>query len=157
MGRTENLYSGKLNLEENKTEPSATVGSITFSQPEMNHIVFDELETTKSLLHNSSSTKDLPGHPMFYELLDRMREIHAAKNQDYGAGDPLGNFKASADGLGISPFKGVLVRMSDKWSRIQSIVKRGTHMVKDETIEDTLLDLAVYSILAIVIKRETEK
>lgn len=98
----------------------------------------------------------LSGHPMFYEILDEMKQIHAAKNKDYGGGDPLGNFKTSAESLGISPFKGVLVRASDKWSRISNIVKSGETHVKDETIEDTLLDLSVYCILAIIVRRETE-
>lgn len=98
----------------------------------------------------------LSGHPMFYEILEEMKQIHATKNKDYGGGDPLGNFKTSAESLGVSPFKGVLVRMSDKWSRISNIVKSGETHVKDETIEDTLKDLACYCILAIIIKRETE-
>jgi hypothetical protein len=98
----------------------------------------------------------LSGHPMFYEILEEMKQIHAVKNKDYGGGDPLGNFKTSADSLGISPFKGILVRLSDKWSRISNIVKSGETHVKDETIEDTLKDLACYSILAIIVRRETE-
>jgi len=94
------------------------------------------------------------GHPMFYELLDKMAEIHSKKNQDYGNGNPLGNFASSLD-LGIDPFFSVLVRMSDKWARICSLSKNGgIGVVKDESIEDTLIDMANYALLAIVIRRE---
>ena len=97
------------------------------------------------------------GHPIFYELLEEMARIHSIKNQDYGDGNPLGNFMES-EGLGIPAFQGILVRMSDKWSRIKSLVKKERMLgkVKDESIEDTLIDLANYAILAIVIRRETQ-
>jgi hypothetical protein len=42
---------------------------------------------------------------------------------------------------------GFLTRMSDKLSRIGSYVTKGILMVKDESIEDTLIDLANYCIL----------
>jgi len=97
------------------------------------------------------------GHPMFYELLQKMADIHSVKNQDYGGGNPLGNFEESKK-FGIDPFMGVLVRLSDKWSRICSLAKKKNMegAVKDESIEDTLIDLANYSILALVIKKEME-
>lgn len=96
------------------------------------------------------------GHPEFYRLLDIMADIHSKKNKDYGNGNPLGNFMDAA-GLGVTPFKGVLVRMSDKWARIRSLVnKDGVGAVVDESIEDTLIDLANYAILAVVIRRETQ-
>lgn len=94
---------------------------------------------------------------MFYELTRKMNDVYAAKNMDYSSGDPLGNFKRSADELGITPFMGVLVRMSDKWARITNIIKKGMAAVKDETVEDTLLDCAVYALIAIIVRREEKK
>ena len=91
------------------------------------------------------------GHSLFYELIEKMAKLHANKNRDYGNGNPLGNFMTAED-LGIDPFLGVLVRMSDKWTRICSLTKQGQQHVKDESIEDTLLDLANYCLLALVIK-----
>ncbi len=40
-----------------------------------------------------------------------------------------------------------LTRMSDKTSRIESFVENETLQVMDESVEDTLLDLANYAIL----------
>jgi len=48
--------------------------------------------------------------------------------------------------------------MSDKMSRISNLIKDNKPQVKDESIEDTLVDLANYSIiLSIYLKHEREK
>ena len=96
------------------------------------------------------------GHPGFYKLLDRMRDLHSRKNHDYaGAANPLRNFYKSRE-MGISPFAGVMVRLSDKWSRLESFMKQGILEVRGESVEDTLLDNAVYSLLAILLYREEQ-
>jgi len=92
------------------------------------------------------------GHPHFYSLIEKMAKLHATKNRDYGGGNPLGNF-LNCEKLGVDPFMGIPVRMSDKWSRICSLTKSGEQHVKDESIEDTLLDLSIYCLLALVVKR----
>ena len=94
------------------------------------------------------------GHPLFYELLDELKEIHSRKNHDYaGEGDPLKNFRMS-ENMGIPAWKGCLIRISDKFSRLCSFAKKEKYEVKDESIEDTLMDLAIYSIIDIILYRE---
>lgn len=94
------------------------------------------------------------GHPEFYNLLGKMAELHSKKNHDY-AGDenPLRNFYKCKE-MGLSPFQGVMVRLSDKWSRLEAFMKQRILEVSEESIEDTLLDNAVYSLLAIILLRE---
>ena len=78
-----------------------------------------------------------------------MVEITKAKNADYtGTGDdPFANFDR-VNLLGISSTEqGFLTRMLDKFCRLVSFVQRGTLLVKDESLEDTALDLANYCIL----------
>lgn len=79
----------------------------------------------------------------------RMIDITAAKNHDYtGAGDdPFANFRNIKNCGGVSPEQGFLVRMNDKMARISSFVEKGILQVKDESVNDTLLDLANYCIL----------
>lgn len=98
------------------------------------------------------------GHPMFYELLQKMAETHSAKNHDYSGDDPLANFR-ECEAFNVSAFKGILVRLTDKYSRIKNLAAREGFEgdVKDEKIEDTLLDNAVYSLLAIIVLREAER
>lgn len=98
-------------------------------------------------------TEHRHGHPMFYNLLDKMADLHSRKNHDYsGTADPLRNLKSSKR-LGLNPFMGVLVRLQDKWSRLESLSQTEPE-VKEESIEDTLLDNAVYSLLAIILLKE---
>jgi len=80
---------------------------------------------------------------------ERMHEITKAKNADYTGAtlDPFANFK-QVEMLGIClTEQGFLTRMTDKLSRLASFVKQGTLQVKDESVSDTLLDLANYCIL----------
>lgn len=75
-------------------------------------------------------------------------ELAEKKNADYtGANDnPFSNFQ-SVEVLGISTEAGFLTRMMDKIKRIASFVERGELQVKDESVKDTLRDLANYSCL----------
>ena len=93
------------------------------------------------------------GHPVFYKLLREMARIHSIKNADYGAGSPLGNFM-EARKIGIEPWQGALVRMTDKYSRVMSLAGGREPAVKEESIKDTLIDLANYALLTIVLMEE---
>lgn len=80
---------------------------------------------------------------------EKLVEITAAKNADYTgkSDDPFQNFR-TCESIGIcSAEQGFLTRMTDKLARINSFVQKGELMVKDESVTDTLLDLANYSIL----------
>jgi len=95
------------------------------------------------------------GHPMFNELLIRMSKLHEAKDHDYSHNNHLANFYVSEE-FNIPAWKGCLIRLSDKFSRIKSIIKKGESKVTSESLEDTLLDLATYSLLVIILLKETE-
>jgi hypothetical protein len=75
-------------------------------------------------------------------------EISRKKNADYTGvnQDPFANFK-SVESLGISTEAGFLTRMMDKMARIGSFLSKGELQVKDESVTDTLRDLANYSCL----------
>ena len=86
----------------------------------------------------------------FYELLDTMKILHDAKRHDYGNEDVLANFKLS-ELAGIPAWKGCVVRMGDKFSRIMGFAKKGKLEVKDESIKDTLMDMATYALIGIIL------
>jgi len=101
------------------------------------------------------------GHPEFYDLILKMAEIHEIKNKGYGIGNPLGNF-AESERFGISAWKGCMVRMSDKWSRLCNMAAKIDNpeyqdAVKMESLEDTLIDLACYSLLCLILLKESKK
>lgn len=89
------------------------------------------------------------GDPRFYALLDELADLHSKKNHDYAMTDnPLSNFTRAAS-LGVEPWRGILVRMSDKWSRIEQLSQGKTP--KNESLRDSLVDLAVYALLCILL------
>lgn len=75
-------------------------------------------------------------------------EISKKKNADYTGGteDPFSNF-TSVEVLEIDTVDGFLTRMMDKMKRVASFSHKGELQVKDESVTDTLRDLANYSCL----------
>jgi len=54
--------------------------------------------------------------------------------------------------------QGIMVRLGDKYSRACNLVRnQGKRTVKDETLEDTLLDLANYALLALLAYRRKKE
>lgn len=75
-------------------------------------------------------------------------EIIKKKNCDYGATeDCFANFRMFGE-------LGFLVRMGDKLSRLKTILSRGSAEVKDESAEDTILDLSNYCQLLLAYRNE---
>lgn len=96
------------------------------------------------------------GHPRFFELLDELADTHIRKNAGYAGidnPDPLANFRES-ERFGVSAFKGCLVRVSDKFIRITNLVRSKLNEQVGETLEDTLIDLAAYCLIAIILSEE---
>ena len=94
--------------------------------------------------------KKFYGHYRFYELLDEMAELHNKKNHDYAGKDPLSNLREFG-------WKGVVVRLGDKWRRIRNYAKQGDLKVKEESLKDTLMDNAVYSLLCIILYEDEKE
>jgi hypothetical protein len=84
------------------------------------------------------------------ELTKRAYELMKRKNADYAgkAGtEPFANF-TRCEAMGICTTEaGMLVRMTDKLSRLSSFVEAGTFQVKDESLEDTCVDIINYAVL----------
>jgi hypothetical protein len=89
----------------------------------------------------------------FKEILEEMAEIHERKNRDYAGDDYLANLKM-CEAINIPAWKGVIVRMTDKHSRIMNLAKSESPAVTSESVNDTLTDLAVYAILARILIEE---
>lgn len=90
----------------------------------------------------------------FYGVLEEARSMHDRKNADYGLEeDPFSNVRASED-FGIPGWVGCLTRANDKMRRLQK-ASRGEEL-RNESIEDSLLDLLVYVGIALVLFREKD-
>jgi len=118
--------------------------------------VFQHSFDLAACLLKASVSEERRGHPRFYQLLREISALHSAKNHDYaGDKEPLSNLKACKE-LGVEPWLGVLVRMQDKWQRLVNLSSKEGR-VRDEKIEDTAKDLAVYALLFIVLREEASK
>ncbi|WP_297949655.1 nucleotide modification associated domain-containing protein [uncultured Lactobacillus sp.] len=84
----------------------------------------------------------------FKTYTDKLADILQAKNQAYGD-----SFTKSLDEDGLLVLK---IRLGDKFNRISSLIKRDELKENDESLEDTLLDLAGYSILGLKYLKEHE-
>lgn len=81
-------------------------------------------------------------------ILDELRDTYINKNSDYGD-----SFDKTIDEFGlVAP----AIRMSDKLNRFKKLIKAQQN-VKDESIEDTLLDLANYAVLTLMHIRNEER
>lgn len=78
---------------------------------------------------------------IFMKYTDKMKDLYIKKNHDYGD-----SVSKTFDEYGLVSF---LVRMDDKMNRIKTLNKIQDTAVRGEKIEDTLLDLANYAILAL--------
>lgn len=85
------------------------------------------------------------------ELCEKLHETYAKKNKDYGD-----SFGQTFEKLGIIS---AVTRISDKYNRLVSLCTKPEEerMVKDETISDTLLDMANYCIMTEIELRKNKE
>lgn len=95
------------------------------------------------------------GHPGFLAVLDEIRALHEKKATDYGSdADPFANVRASEE-FGIDPWLGAILRANDKVTRLKTYAHKGS--LANESVEDSLIDLASYAVIGLVLFREGRK
>jgi hypothetical protein len=97
-------------------------------------------------------------HPLsqrFHDLLVEMGELHDKKQSDYGrANDPFANVRSTEE-WGQPAWVGAMIRATDKLRRLQKVAQGGT--LANEGVYDSLLDLAVYALIAYVLYEEGQR
>ena len=78
----------------------------------------------------------------FEDVTIALRNLYDAKNRDYGD-----SFGKSFQEWGMPM---ACIRLTDKLNRLCALTKSGEQRVQDESIEDTLRDLANYSIMTLI-------
>ena len=115
-----------------------SVRDIASLSPEMSA----RLRTVEQGLMNLGSRPVLSDNVQsFMDITANMAKTYAAKNHDYG-----NSFEQSCNKFGIIAS---VVRLGDKMNRIESLAIKKAE-VKDESIKDTLLDLANYAIMTVM-------
>lgn len=83
----------------------------------------------------------------FEKITKEMHDLYLIKNKNYGD-----SFSKQFKEYGLTS---VCIRLEDKLNRLKSLNKQGVKAnIDDESIKDTLIDLANYSILAIMEMKE---
>ena len=80
----------------------------------------------------------------FEAITKKMHSIFRKKNHDYG-----NSFEQSLNEEGLAASR---IRMGDKWNRYKTLSKKDPSniQVKDESLRDTLIDLANYAIMTVM-------
>lgn len=91
----------------------------------------------KSIMSNDRIAKI----EMFKEITTEMLNLFDKKNRDYG-----NSFDISLDEDGLLVAK---IRVGDKYKRFSQLIKN-ENLVKEESIRDTLVDMANYAIMTIM-------
>lgn len=96
---------------------------------------------------NTIPPKNVQDHMI---LCNQLNLIYEAKNKDYG-----NSFGKSFGEYGLTM---ACIRLEDKLNRFKSLSKSKEIQVKDESIIDTLIDLANYSIMTVMeLQKEMEE
>ena len=86
----------------------------------------------------------------FNKITEEMNALYAKKNHDYGD-----SFHDTFKKLGIVSS---VTRLYDKMNRLVSLTSKHEQLVNDESIRDTLIDIANYSVMSIMeIDNQKEK
>jgi len=90
--------------------------------------------------------------PDIFNVMVRCAVKLIEKGSDYCDNDPSyrSNLMASEE-IGIPAWKGVMIRMMDKWARLKTFARREYYEVKDESFVDTAIDNANYSMIIVTI------
>ena len=79
---------------------------------------------------------------LFNRITETMREVFRRKRNDYG--------QTSMELLERFGPMSLLVRIYDKFARLETLLSGGEQRVLDENVDDTFLDLANYAIIAMI-------
>ena len=83
------------------------------------------------------------------QALNEMGDVFAIKNQKYG-----NSFELSLDKYGLIA---ALTRISDKFNRIENLILTNDKGTADESVIDTLLDMANYCVMTAVYIHNAER
>ena len=92
-----------------------------------------------------------PTNVQKHELITiELNELYERKNKDYGDSFHLSYIE---EGMAMAR-----IRLTDKLNRFKTLTKSNSQEVKDESIRDTLIDLANYAIMTIMeMERKDDK
>jgi len=92
----------------------------------------------------------------FNEVTEKMREIMLSKGDDYANTDRLSNFKLAGNVSGLNAKLNCLSLIATKVARL-GVLLNSNKKPNNESIQDSLLDLANYSLLLSMLLEEEKQ
>ena len=87
------------------------------------------------------------------QFFDKMKDVILRKGNDYANEDRLSNFKLAGAICGLSAEQNCLSLIATKVARLGVLLKSNTP-AENESIEDSLIDLANYAVLLDQIRKD---
>lgn len=87
----------------------------------------------------------------FEKILIELDEMFYAKQNDYGTGNICEDVDDERERKKAIEF--IVIRLRDKYNRLKNLTFNNSEP-KNETVEDTYKDLALYSIISLLVKRQ---
>ena len=106
----------------------------------------DEQKPVNTAMFETQTPEEL-NNIKYKEITDELHDLYCKKNHDYGNA-----FTESFNEFGLTTF---LVRLGDKYRRLRSLNEKKTNLV-DESIEDTVMDIANYAIMTLMEMRNRD-
>lgn len=104
-------------------------------------VIFQKIDNMRDEKHKQQNKMNI-----HKEICNNLHETYEAKNADYGDSFALVRGKYP---------NAILIRLNDKLNRLETLMNGGKQHV-DESIDDTLLDLANYCIMELVERRSDD-
>lgn len=102
----------------------------------------DVVDKWYELFFGGDKVSDAVNIKLHTEICEELKDLYKRKNADYGD-----SFHKTFIEEGMAMAR---IRLTDKLERFKRLTKSGEQNVKDESIRDTLIDLANYAIMTIV-------
>ncbi len=118
----------------------------------------EEAEKLRSYYAAQNELVEVPSSPL--NSFDKMVQLHRssteaalklmiAKNHDYAGGNPYSPTYDFFKNFRKRGGKGIATRLDDKISRLDTFLESGRLEVSDEKLEDTVLDIINYAVIAL--------
>ena len=112
---------------------------ITFEDTEHANEVAELYEATYKYLYGVTTDTQEYNVEIHKQVCNKLNELYSKKNTDYG-----NSFHKTYLEEGLARAR---IRLSDKLERFKTLSKSNQPLINDESMKDTLLDLANYAIM----------
>ena len=129
------------NFKLNKEQEEAVLKAVKELDEEFNRLLLNDRKTITTLDEELKKSKSDIKVDIFKDITNKMLDTYKRKNNDYG--DSFSKVRKEYP-------QAICIRMSDKLERLKALNNGNEQLVKDESIKDTLMDMANYAILELI-------